>query len=232
MPHDRRAVVFDLDDTLYPYRRFKTSGFVAVAAHLQETCGLDARLGFAALHGASRGAWRGRELQACLAQHDLSPALLPELVDVFRHHAPRLRLPAVVSRTLSLLRADGWRLGVLTNGQASIQARKVAALDLERLVDTIVYATTTGSGLGKPDPAPFAEIARRLHVPAARIVCVGNDERCDVEGARLAGMQTIRCDAWVDNPASTVAGARVDRMGDVPAIALALLKEASNCHAA
>jgi predicted HAD superfamily phosphohydrolase YqeG len=34
MPPDRRGIVFDLDDTLFPMRRYRLSGFAAVAAHL------------------------------------------------------------------------------------------------------------------------------------------------------------------------------------------------------
>src|SRR6187402_3611649 len=104
MPRDPRAVVFDLDDTLYPHRRFTASGFVAVARHLEATCGVDARLGLAALQRAARGLERGREIQACLDQHDLPAAHLPALVDVLRHHTPRLRLPASAARTLATLR--------------------------------------------------------------------------------------------------------------------------------
>ena len=33
MPRDTRAVLFDLDDTLYPQRRFILSGFAVVANH-------------------------------------------------------------------------------------------------------------------------------------------------------------------------------------------------------
>ncbi len=40
---DRRAVVFDLDDTLYPYRRFVLSGFAAVAGYLARTHRFDRR---------------------------------------------------------------------------------------------------------------------------------------------------------------------------------------------
>jgi putative hydrolase of the HAD superfamily len=229
---DRRAVVFDLDDTLYPYRRFKTSGFVAVAAHLEIRCGLDSRLGFAALTGAARGATRGHELEACLDQYDLPAAWLPDLVDVFRHHAPRLRRPSSVTRALGALRLAGWRIGVLTNGQPTIQARKVDALGLTPLVDTVVYAASCGSGEGKPDPETFAEVVRRLDVVAGCTVFVGNDERCDVQGARLAGMRAVRCDVWAIQHAPTVADAVVTRFPDIPTLAHALLEEASNRHAA
>jgi HAD superfamily hydrolase (TIGR01509 family) len=231
MRRDTRAVIFDLDDTLYPYRRFKLSGFLAVARHLSDRAGLDARLGFAALAGASRGPRRGAELETCLAQYDLPAAWLPELVEVLRHHQPRLTLPPTSRRTLHALRADGWRLGILTNGPRSIQAAKVAALGLVPLVDVVGYASTIGTGGGKPDPDTFAWIARELSVPASRAVFVGDDEQCDVSGAAAAGMLPVRCAAWTSSSA-TAARAVVDRLSQVPAIASSLIEEASNRHAA
>lgn len=229
---DRRAVVFDLDDTLYPYRRFKLSGFLAVARHLEATRGLDTRLGFAALAGATRSRHRGQELQACLERHELPAADLPELVDVFRHHAPSLRLGRSATRMLARLREGGWRLGVVTNGQPTIQARKVNALGLGARVDAVVYAMTCGRGTGKPEPEPFAAVARQLDVPPAHIVFVGDDERCDIGGARAAGMLAVRCAAWTPLAASTAAHAVVDRLARVPAVAQVLLEEALNRHAA
>jgi HAD superfamily hydrolase (TIGR01509 family) len=229
---DRRAVVFDLDDTLYPYRRFKLSGFLAVARHLEATRGLDVRLGFAALAGASRSRHRGQELQACIEQHDLPSTDVPELLDVFRHHTPSLRLARSAVRVLARLRAEGWRVGIVTNGQPTIQARKIAVLGLDALVDTVVYAMACGRGTGKPEPEPFAAVARQLDVPPSRIVFVGDDERCDVGGAGAAGMLAVRCAAWTPLTAPTAAHAVVDRLASVPAVAQVLLEEALNRHAA
>lgn len=233
MRRDARAVVFDLDDTLYPYRRFKLSGFLAVARHLSARAGLDVRLGFAALASAARGRDRGHELQACLAQHDLPADWLPELVDVLRYHEPSLKLPLSSRRTLRALREDGWRVGVLTNGLRSLQAAKVAALGLAPLVDVVGYATAIGSGQGKPDPEVFAWMARTLAVPAARVVFVGDDEHCDVRGAAAAGMVPVRCAVWTSPGAEpTAARSIVHRLTQVPAIASSLVEEASNRHAA
>jgi putative hydrolase of the HAD superfamily len=229
---DRRAVVFDLDDTLYPYRRFRVSGFAAAAAHLSVRTGLDARLGFRAMHRASRGVSRGRELQAALVQHDLPLDLAAELIDVMRHHHPRLRLPRSTARLLHALRRDGWRLGVLTNGQPSIQARKVQALGLEPFVDAIVFAAGSGSGAGKPAPEAFAAISRQLEVPARQSIFAGDDERCDVEGARRAGFATIRVDAWTRPTAPTVAHACARALSDIPSLVHRLAEEAPVRHAA
>jgi putative hydrolase of the HAD superfamily len=229
---ERRAVVFDLDDTLYPYRRFQLSGFLAVARHLDATRGLDARLGFAALVGASRSGHRGREVQVCLEQHDVPVADLPVLLDVLRHHTPHIRLSRATTRTLAALRRDGWRVGVLTNGQPTIQARKVAALGLESHVDAVTYAMACGRGAGKPESEPFAAIAMRLQVPIAQTVFVGDDERCDVAGALAAGMHAIRCAVWVSLTGSTAAKGVVDHMTQVPGVARTLLEETPNRHAA
>ncbi|MCC6988828.1 MAG: hypothetical protein IT181_07505, partial [Acidobacteria bacterium] len=72
----------------------------------------------------------------------------------------------------------------------------------------------------------------QLAVPVSRTVVVGNDEHCDVGGAIAAGMRVIRCDAWVRQAAPSAAHAVTTRLADVPAIALALLEEAPNRHAA
>ena len=230
---ESRAVIFDLDDTLYPYRRFRLSGFQAVARHLADRAGLDARLGFAALTHASRGVDRGRELQACLAQHDLPAAWLPELVELLRYHPPNVYLPSTSRRVLRTLRDNGWRLGILTNGPQSIQAAKISALGVAPLVDVVGYASLLGSGGGKPDPDAFAWMARALSVPSSHVVFVGDDERCDVRGAAAAGMLPVRCLAWSSSTSEpTAARALVHRLTDVPSVALSLVEEASKRHAA
>jgi putative hydrolase of the HAD superfamily len=232
MRRDSRAVVFDLDDTLYPFRRFRLSGFLAVAEHLSKRSGLDVRVGVRTLVRASRGHSRGAEIQACLEQHELPAAWLPELVEVLRYHTPKLRLARATTRVLQDLREKGWRLGVLTNGAPSIQLAKIDALGLRALVDVIACATTVGRGTGKPDGDAFAHMARALSVPLHRAVHVGDDEVCDVAGARAAGLSAVRCLAWTGLQSPTSAQAVVHRLADIPEIAAALIEEASNRHAA
>jgi putative hydrolase of the HAD superfamily len=80
---------------------------------------------------------------------------------------------------------------VVTNGLREVQARKVAALNLEGLVDAVVYAHDYGSGAGKPDREPFLEALGRLDVPADKTVFVGDDDYCDIFGASRVGMHTV-----------------------------------------
>jgi putative hydrolase of the HAD superfamily len=229
---DLRAVVFDMDDTLYPYRQYRLSGFRAVAAHLERTHGIDRRIAYARLLCASRDGGRGRELQACIEEWELGVGALGDLLAVIHAHRPDIRLPQAVIRMLATFRRTGWKVGVLTNGPQPTQEQKVAALRLTDHVDAVVYATAHGCGIGKPDAPPFLEIARQLAVPPAATVFVGDDERCDIGGAMRVGMQALRCCVWVPGDPRTRASAVIDRLALVPRVAAGLLDEVFTRHAA
>ena len=181
---------------------------------------------------SSRGVDRNRELQACLELFALPSDLVDELLAVVRDHAPRLVLSVHAASVLNLLRNAGWRIGVLTNGEPDVQERKIDALGLWSAVDTVVYATTCGTGKGKPDPAPFRDVALQLEVQPHRVVFVGNDEVCDVGGAIGAGMHAVLCSVWVRQSSPTRAHRIVNHLSEVPAVALTLLKGGSSSHAA
>ena len=186
-----RALVLDLDDTLYPERRFALSGYAAVARWLHATQGTPADTVFAGLVRALRTGRRATAFQDVCRSVQLDGALLPEMLRVYRHHEPRLRLSDSTLQMLVQARRS-WRVGLLTNGLPGIQARKIAALRLESLIDVIVLAEEHGTGVGKPDPAAFEVVLERLGVEPGAAVFAGDDPVRDVAGARNVGMKTIR----------------------------------------
>jgi putative hydrolase of the HAD superfamily len=185
---ETRAIVFDLDNTLYPQEQFTLSGFLAVANFVEAQFGIPRDRAMRTLRRARR-ARRGRELQELCARFDLSSTIVPHLVSVVRLHEPGMRLPGPSAIALRKLRQD-WRIGVLTNGMPSVQRRKVQALGLAPLVDVVLFAEEHGEG-GKPHPAPFLAMRERLDVPADRTVFVGDDPSADIWGAHRAGFRTI-----------------------------------------
>ena len=182
-----RAIVFDLDDTLYRVRRYSLSGFRAVALELGRR-GHDARAVFRTLQAAYRRGAGARAFQVLDAHIGADHGL--DLLEIYRSHQPSLRLPRASRRALDGLRRS-WKVGVLTNGPPEQQRRKVVALGLVARVDAIVYAHEC-SPTGKPDPIAFAAMLAALGVPAARTVMVGDDLERDVAGARAVGCATIR----------------------------------------
>jgi putative hydrolase of the HAD superfamily len=228
-----RAILFDLDDTLYPLRRFVLSGFGAVAGFLELTRGLDRRAVFADLARTHRQEDRRQALQACAVRFGVPLTLVPTLIDVMRAHHPRLRLPATSQEVLARLRPE-WRLAILTNGVPAIQARKVEALGLGRLVDAVVFANEHGSGRGKPEPAPFQVALARLDVTAENAVMVGDSAECDVLGARAAGIAAIRLAraGWVPRIEAGGDVMTIRSLADVPHFAHRLLSLRRRPHVA
>jgi len=234
MRRDARAIVFDLDDTLFQTRRYTFSAHAAVEAHLSHRAGLNPVRAKVVLRQAlERDGVPGREFDFLLSSCGLPSAWLPELVAVARRHQPVLRLPLVTSRVLAALRPS-WSIGILTNGIPLVQAAKVRAMALAARVDEVVYATEYGSGVGKPETEPFIEISRRLGIDAARTVFVGDDETRDIGGAAAAGMRTIRLTAWTGRLAPeppSAADAVLNSFEALPRLADALLRKAAG-HAA
>lgn len=185
------GLILDMDETLYPERQFIRSGFNAVASEVHARYGVPERDARATLMMALRRGSRSRALQLLCLEYDLPPAIVPDLVDVIRSHEPALRLPAASVDLLVRARAQGWRVGVLTNGTPDVQARKALALGLDAHVDTIVYAAEWGSGRGKPERDAFDVVRDRLGTAPADSVVVGDDPWCDIFGGRNAGLHTI-----------------------------------------
>lgn len=220
MRRNPRALLLDLDDTLYPHRHFRASGFAAVARHVERFHGVPAGQAYRALIATSEGDTRGRELDGLIAQFGLR-APVGELIRVYRSHEPSLVLPPRTAATLRRLRRT-WRLAIVTNGIPAIQAGKVAALGLGRFVDAVVLASECGSGEGKPDREPFLEALRRVDADPAHAVFVGDDAFCDIFGAMRCGLRTIQTLEWrqdAGTDSALHADATVQTISDVPDVA-------------
>jgi len=223
------AVIFDLDDTLYPHVQHVHSGFAAVAAYVDRNCEVPARHAYATLRVARESGKRGNEFQWLCRVHRLDAAIVPDLFREYRAHGPQLWLTHGASEALSALRTAGWRTALLTNGDPTVQAGKVRALGLEALVDHMAYASEHAPG-GKPAREPFLEVLRRLQMAPDCTVMVGDDPVNDVDGARGVGIRTILL-ARAGRPHHEGADAVVHLLSDVPRAAAALVGQGM-AHAA
>src|SRR5204863_386245 len=102
--------------------------------------------------------------------------------------------------TLKALRAQGKRLGVITNGRQAIQNGTIDALGLRPLVDAVLISEA--EGVRKPSQAMFERAAARLGVGVAECCHVGDHPDVDVAGARAAGMKAVwkRVPYWNQPP--------------------------------
>jgi putative hydrolase of the HAD superfamily len=189
-----RAVVLDLDDTLYPEAAYVRSGFRAVAARAQETLGVSAAEAEAELVALFDEGVRGDTFDRWLAARGLGgDVAVGDLVAAYRGHAPDIQAFAAAEPLLRGLRAGGSAVGLLSDGDPAVQRAKLDALGLRGAFDAIVVTGELGEGAGKPSPRGYEEVLRRLgDAPPDEAVYVSDNPAKDFVGARRAGMRSIR----------------------------------------
>lgn len=187
-----RAIVFDLDDTLYPERAYVLSGFQAVATWAEEHLGIPATQAFAELHQLFDEGVRGDTFNRWLESHGLQPDnWVPQMVQIYREHHPHIEPYPEVPGLLQSLRLR-YRLGLVTDGHPEVQKRKLAALGLASWFDTLVFSDEWGREAWKPNSRPFEIALERLGTSGPEAVYVADNPTKDFLGARQVSMWTVR----------------------------------------
>jgi HAD superfamily hydrolase (TIGR01549 family) len=202
--HAVRAVLFDLDDTLFDHafgaraalRRvhtmhacFARSDFDAFEkAHADHLETLHQRVVAGALDIDSARLERFRRLFGAAAV-DPSDALLRETAAAYRECYLATRRP--VDGALELLDAlkSHARIGIVSNNLLQEQQDKVRLCGFEPFVDALVVSEE--AGVAKPDPAIFAIALDRLGCDPAGAVMIGDSWANDIRGARAAGLRCM-----------------------------------------
>lgn len=89
-------------------------------------------------------------------------------------------------RALEVARGNGLRIGVLTNGNPLQQNAKLAAIGLAHLID--VVRTSEELGVSKPDPLTYLSTCEALGVEPGETLMIGDNLELDVLGARAVGL--------------------------------------------
>jgi HAD superfamily hydrolase (TIGR01549 family) len=130
----------------------------------------------------------------------------------------RYRCEDGVLDSLADARERGWSLGVVTNGDADIQARKLVAAGLDVAVDSVCISGA--EGIRKPDRRLFALAAERAGASLASGWMIGDNPQADIAGARGAGLRTV----WLSRGRSwPIADFRPDHQVEHPAAAIQLV---------
>ncbi len=96
--------------------------------------------------------------------------------------------PASSIETLVALRAEGLRIGVLSNTHA-LELRAWPRCPLAPLADVVALSHEIGAC--KPDPATYAYVLVRLGVPPGSAAYVGDGSNDELAGARAAGFGLV-----------------------------------------
>ncbi len=187
-----KAIVFDLDDTLYSERDFVLSGFSAVANWASVNLEISPEAGYTTLFDLYSDGVRNNTFDRWLIIHGIDrPEIVPTLLDIYRQHTPNISPFPEAIHLLKMLTQD-YKIGLVSDGYLEVQQRKWSVLGIDHYFDAVVFSDALGRENWKPSTAPFKLVLEQLRIPPERSIYIGDNPRKDFFGARQLGMYTIQ----------------------------------------
>lgn len=216
----RKAVLFDLDDTIFDHQHSRRSALAALIQVCPEMAGQDIRKVEAAherhlqtthsmLLAGRISIAEGRRVRMRLLFSDygvvLSDDRLCEVEGLYRRTYDRNRraVPGVIPIITALKHT--MKLAIITNGLVVEQEEKIRLCGLEGKMDAIVISEK--AGLKKPSKEIFHLALSELQAAPSEAIVIGDSWNLDVLGARNAGIPAVwfnRYEAQCPEPGSAV----------------------------
>lgn len=197
---DLKAVLFDLDDTLFDRSAAQRE---AVQILIQEFSdlftGIDSsRILNAFLESdlvADRKFWSGASMdevrigrsEAFLQSLGLNQSFAGEVTKKYLETYPSLDVPVKNARSVVENLAGEFQLGLVSNGYPDVQYRKLETMGIDHLFRCVVVSEEVG--IRKPDPRIFWMAIESLDAEAEECMYVGDHYDHDVIGAKKARMR-------------------------------------------
>ncbi len=191
----KKAVFFDIDDTLYD-----TSGFAKRARKAALNAMIDAGLPLSPDEAydllreiiKEKGSNYDKHLNVLTKRvfGEEKPLLIA--LGMITYHNVKFALLRLFPETMSTLihlKARGYHLGVISNGITIKQYEKLVRLGLYHFFDSVI--TSQEAGVEKPDIAIFELAMKTMGCKAENSVMIGNSFNDDVLGAIDAGMSAV-----------------------------------------
>ena len=222
-----RALLFDLDDTLYAYGPCNERALEAVHDLLCRTT-ITRVDEFRALHDAVRGEL-ARELRGQAASHNRvlffkrmverllgepRPALALALHDEYWRVFLDAMVPAPDAHRVLGKLAARYPLALVSNHTTAVQLRKLVRLDFGGYFRAVV--TSEEAGVEKPAGAIFEQALEAVGAAPGEALMVGDSVKGDLEGARAAGIACVHSEEFTsERDAAGVAAVRLGRLGEL-----------------
>lgn len=201
----RRAVLFDLDDTLYDHQFacwHALDGLRDRFPSLRGSTTLELREEYNALMDAlhpltlagelPQHAARTERIRRLFGQHRESISRAEARRRAALYRKGYLRAERGVPGGREVVR-ELWRrghpIGIVTNNATAGQREKLRACGVEPYIRALVVSQSVGCS--KPDPRIFQRALERLAVPPSQATFVGDSFRNDVAGAAGAGLTPV-----------------------------------------
>ena len=156
-----KAIIFDLDDTLYLEKDFVISGFRVVSDYLAKEYSLKKEDIFTALKNDFDLGVRGNSFNKLLDALNLPKKELKKIISVYRDHNPKIKLCVDSKKFLDSKKNNEIKLGLISDGNVKMQKNKIIALGIDKIFDVVVLSDSLGKDYRKPNQKVFEIILKK-----------------------------------------------------------------------
>ncbi|MDV0430083.1 HAD family hydrolase [Lactiplantibacillus sp. DA1] len=198
-----KAIIFDLDDTLYdqksPFTTALTKTFNQRLSdpELAEIFNRFHDFNDRTFNQVTDAAMSLEAWQTARIRHALAPITERISMDwaiqfemAYQQALNHICLFNGLAATLTKL-SHAFKIGIITNGPAPIQHQKLHQLQIEHFVHPDNIFISEELGIAKPDPSIFTTWAHQVGIKANEAVYVGDNAALDMTSAKHAGWQTF-----------------------------------------
>jgi HAD superfamily hydrolase (TIGR01509 family) len=201
MMTDLKAILFDLDDTLFDRQRAQLMVLDVIAREFSDVfAGVDRQAMVDAFLESDRITLlelygdipmvknvRIRRAQVFLDLLGLDEAYADAIAELYVAAYPRSNAPIDGAVAVVEALAPKFQLGIVSNGAPDVQYRKLETLGLRQWFECIVLSEELG--IRKPDPRIFWHATGLLGREPEECLCVGNSYAADIVGGKKAGVR-------------------------------------------
>lgn len=183
-----RVVVFGLDDTLYPEADYQASKLEVITEFASRYFDTSESSGSREAAGENTGDLFDRVLSRVEQMDD---AERQDLIECVRQSLPRICLFPDAMEVLAGLR-DSYLLAVIAGGPLPVQQAKCRSLQLEQIVDRIVYPDFWGRPFWSPHPRAMMSIQNCYGFEGRQCIYVSAGAESEFDQPRQLGWLTIQ----------------------------------------
>src|SRR5690554_4622228 len=189
-----KAIIFDLDDTLYYELDYVKSGFRAVSNYISSKYGVSEDEFYQALLNILEKEGRGKTFDFVLESFYLPKSEVKKMLEIYRSHFPEgIRLYKDAEFILKKIKKDNkYKTGLITDGNSQVQWNKIKSLGLKELVDEIIVTDDFGIDKRKPHSFSYLKMLDVFRIKTGEAIYIGDNPLKDFITARKLGMRTIR----------------------------------------
>jgi len=185
-----KAVIFDLDNTLFDYRQYFFGAFEDISKYISTKYNISEST-------TTQNLTNLLKEKTSMYSHLFDDYVRimnikeepQEIVRIFNDHQGKIEPFADVIPTLTKLKKSDYKLGMVTDGNVERQKRKLDTLGIADLFDTVVF---TKEFEPKPSSVSYLKALELLKVDPVDAVYIGDNPLRDFQGAKKIGMKCIR----------------------------------------